>query len=185
MEVDAFEFLRQQEIGEIEKKLRRIRSREVRMERCKWKIPNNRIKVIRHNKGYFTGMDKDVKEGRGMEYASTVDYEKRKTRWDQEQINLRRKQRLAYKSLTSEKFKYESYATPIQEAYNDVTSNTMSLLRGMTLDERVRRMADGFKAKEKLTKKKKGGLTFALKPGNENADMSAFSYLDAGATGDS
>ena len=185
MEVDAFEFLRQQEIREIEKKLQRIRNREVRLERCKWKIPNNRIKVIRQSKGYFTGMDKEVKEGRDMQYASTVDYEKKKKRWDKEHINLRRKQRLAYKSLTAEKFKYESYATPIQDAYNDVTSNTMSLLRGMTLDERVHRMADGFKAKDKLKKKKKGGLTFALKAENvQNADLSAFSYLDSGATGD-
>jgi stress-induced morphogen len=185
MEVNAYEFLRQQEIGQIEKRLRRIRNRDIRMERCKWKIPNTRVKVIRKSKGYFTGMDNEVKEGRGMQYASTVDYEKKKKRWDEEQIKLRRKQRLAYKNLTSEKYKYENYATPIQDAYNDVTSNTMSLLRGMTLDERVRRMADGFKAKEKLTKKKKGGLTFALKPENAKQDLSAFAYLDAGATGES
>mmetsp|Transcript_26397 Transcript_26397/g.44579 ORF Transcript_26397/g.44579 Transcript_26397/m.44579 type:complete len:1231 (+) Transcript_26397:142-3834(+) len=184
MEVDAYEFLRQQEIGQIQNRLRRIRNRDVRMERCKWKIPNNRIKVIRKNKGYFTGMDKEVKEGRDMQYASTVDYEKKKKRWDQEHINLRRKQRLAYKSLTAEKFRYENYATPIQDAYNDVTSNTMSLLRGMTLDERVRRMAEGFKAKEKQAKKKKGGLTFALKPENIQKEVSAFAYLDTGATGD-
>ena len=184
MEVDSYEFLRQQEIGEIEKKLRRIRNRDIRIERCKWKIPQNRVKVIHKSKGYFAGMDRDVKKDRDRHYASTVDYEKKKKRWDKEEINLRRKKRLAYKNLTSKKYLYENYATPIQDAYNDVTANTMSLLRSVTLDERVHRMTEGFKTKEKLAKKKKGGLTFALKPENVNANLSAFSYLDSGATGD-
>ena len=184
MEVDAYEFLRRQEIGTIQERLDRIRNREIRLERCKWKIPSTRVQVIRRNKGYFEGMDKDVKQGRSMQYASTVDYEKRKKRWDEEHINLRRNQRQAYKQLTSEAYKYENYATSIQDAFNDVTANTMSLLRGITLDERVRRMTESTKEEEKTKKKKRGGLTAALKPGNQKTDLSAFSYLDSGATGD-
>lgn len=39
-------------------------------------------------------------------------------------------------------FSYENYSRPVQDAYDDVVSNSLSLLRNMTLDERVNRMQE-------------------------------------------
>jgi stress-induced morphogen len=59
-EVQSYEFLRQSEIEEIYKRVRRMREREVRLERCKWKIKSSRVKVIRRNRGYFNGIREKV-----------------------------------------------------------------------------------------------------------------------------
>jgi hypothetical protein len=59
-EIESYEMLRQNEIHEIEKRVNRIREREVRMERCKWKVRSGRRKVIQRNRGYFNGIREKV-----------------------------------------------------------------------------------------------------------------------------
>jgi hypothetical protein len=59
-EIESYEILRQNEIHEIEKRVNRIREREVRLERCKWKVRSGRRKVIQRNRGYFNGIREKV-----------------------------------------------------------------------------------------------------------------------------
>lgn len=77
-----------------------------------------------------------------MAYATTISHEKRAQRRDEEDIRIRREERETYKNLTKEVYRYENYGGPIQETYDDVVANTLSLLRNMTLDERVHRMQE-------------------------------------------
>lgn len=60
-EVEGYEFLRQNEINEIYKRVKRIREREVRIQRCRWKVKSSRVKVIQRNRGYFNGIRDKVK----------------------------------------------------------------------------------------------------------------------------
>lgn len=83
-----------------------------------------------------------------MGYATTISYEKRAQRRDEEEIRIRREERETYKNLTKEVYRYENYAGPVQETYDDVVSNTLSLLRNMTLDERVHRMQEAVQHKK-------------------------------------
>ena len=59
-EVYSYEYLRHSEIDEIWKRLKRIRDREVRIEKARWGIRSKRVKVIRRNKDYFHGLREQV-----------------------------------------------------------------------------------------------------------------------------
>ena len=59
-EVDSYEYLRHSEMNEIYQKLKRIREREIRVEKVRWGIRSKRVKVIRRNKGYFKGLREKV-----------------------------------------------------------------------------------------------------------------------------
>ena len=83
-----------------------------------------------------------------MAYSTTISHEKRAQRRDEEDIRIRREERETYKNLTKEVYRYENYAGPIQETYDDVVANTLSLLRNMTLDERVHRMQEAVHQKK-------------------------------------
>jgi hypothetical protein len=72
----------------------------------------------------------------------TISHEKRAQRRDEEDIRVRREERKTYQNLTKEVYRYENYAGPVQQTYDDVIANTLSLLRNMTLDERVHRMQE-------------------------------------------
>jgi hypothetical protein len=60
-EVEGYEYLRQNEVNLINKRVNRLREREVRIERCKWKVKSSRLKVIQRNRGYFQGIREKVK----------------------------------------------------------------------------------------------------------------------------
>jgi hypothetical protein len=77
-----------------------------------------------------------------MSYAMTISHEKRAQKRDEEDIRVRREERKAYQNLTKEVYNYENYAGPVQQTYDDVIANTLSLLRNLTLDERVHRMQE-------------------------------------------
>ncbi len=79
-------------------------------------------------------------------------------------------------------YRYENYAGPVQDTYDDVIANSLSLLRNMSLDERVHRMQDDVKARKKVERKKRGGgLTFALKPTYQEP-LTAFEKLNSSTT---
>ena len=86
-----------------------------------------------------------------MSYAITISHEKRAQRRDEEEIKIRRDERLAYQNLTKEVYRYENYAQPFQETYDDVIANSLSLLRNLTLDERVHRMQEAVHQKKVRT----------------------------------
>ena len=44
--------------------------------------------------------------------------------------------------------RYLEYAGPVQSTYDQIVTNSLSLLRGMSLDERASKLRDQFKAKE-------------------------------------
>lgn len=106
-EVECYERLRQAEIIRIERILNQIRQRNIRIERCRWKVASNRLKVLRRNKDYFRGFQEKVQESRGMDYATTISSEKRFAQRDREEIELKRAEKKKYASLTSE-YKYDT-----------------------------------------------------------------------------
>ena len=53
-------------------------------------------------------------------------------------------------------FSYEEYSDPVIETYDNVVSNTLSLLRGWTMDERARLVRSVFKEKDVSLRKKWG-----------------------------
>jgi hypothetical protein len=60
-EIESYEKLRQSEIAVINKRVKRLREREIRIERCKWKVKSSRQKVIQRNRGYFLGIREKVR----------------------------------------------------------------------------------------------------------------------------
>ena len=106
-EVECYEHLRQADILRIERILNQIRQRNIRIERCRWKVASNRLKVLRRNKDYYQGFQDKVRESRGMDYATTISAEKRMVQRDREEIELKRAEKKKYASLTSE-YKYVS-----------------------------------------------------------------------------
>lgn len=47
--------------------------------------------------------------------------------------------------------RYLEYAGPVQSTYDTIVGNSLSLLRGMSLDERASKLRDQFKSREVLT----------------------------------
>jgi hypothetical protein len=60
-------------------------------------------------------------------------------------------------------FRYEEYGGPIQDTYDGVVGNTLSLLKGWTLDERAARIVVENKIAEETTKKTAKGQFQSLK----------------------
>jgi hypothetical protein len=44
--------------------------------------------------------------------------------------------------------RYTEYAGPVQDTYDTIVTNSLSLLRGMSLDERASKLRDQFKSRE-------------------------------------
>jgi len=63
--------------------------------------------------------------------------------------------------------RYLEYGGPVQSTYDRVVHNSLDLLRGMTLDERARRLREQAKAKEVKKRKATKGQFGALKEENE------------------
>lgn len=45
-------------------------------------------------------------------------------------------------------YRYEEYALPVQRTFDKVVHNTLQSLRGMSLDERARRIREQFTTKQ-------------------------------------
>ena len=175
LEMENMEALRRAEVGRIERRILNKKRRAVRLERCRWKIQSNRINVLRRMRESAYGILETAKKTRSVTYASTLAFEKRAKQWDYEQLQVENFRKANANRVENVVSKYEDYAGPVQETYNDVVQNTMSLLRGWSLDERAKLVRNAFAEKEKKVRKKRGGQFRALKP--EYEEKRAFDYL--------
>jgi len=177
VELETIEMLRRWEIGRIEKKLNDRHRREMRHQRCRWKIQSNRASVIKRKGVNYKHVLEGTQSKRGIAYAATVTYEKRAQQWDYEQFVVDRFQKEQGLKLEAGMVrKYEDYGEPVQETYNNVVSNTLSLLQSWTADERARRVKQEIQAATKKKKMLRGGQFAALKTMDE--PVGAFGYLE-------
>ncbi len=177
LEIEAMEKLRRWEIERIERKLDERHKRDIRMERYKWKIRGNRAAVIRSHRTNNQHVRDAAESERGIGYATTVTYEKRAQHWDYEDMVVSRFEKEEGLKLEAGMVrKYEDYGAPIQESFDNVVSNTLTLLKSWTVDERARRIKQEMQAAASKKKKAQMGQFQWLKP--EYEPKSAFDYLD-------
>lgn len=144
VEMNAYEALHRAQVGSVERKIEEYRERVVRLERCKWAIDTNRLKLIQSNLEKSHGVHDIAKGGRSIEYASTLSYEKRAKQWDFEHLIVEkyRNDQRAKIEADAAKWDYRTYAKPVQQAYSNVVSNTLSILRGWTMDEKAKNIRE-------------------------------------------
>merc|ERR1712046_43102 len=99
--------------------------------------------------------------------GSTVVYEKRAQQWDLEQFAVDRFQKEQGLKLEAGMVRhYEDYATPVQDTYDDVVANTLSLLKGWTMDARATKVRNPLSKEMEKKKKAHMGQFAALKTMN-------------------
>ena len=88
---------------------------------------------------------------RSIEYAMTLSYEKRAKQWDIEHFNFEEyyKDQRAKTELDAAKYDYRNYARPVQQAYGNVVSNTLSILRCWSMDEKAKKIRESTEKKAK------------------------------------
>jgi len=170
LEIETEEALRRAEIAQNDRDSSYKFQKEVRREKSHWKITSNRKNVILRNRPRYQAIVSKTTAGRDLKYASTVSYEKRARERDMETLTLEkmlaedaRKQDEENRPKT-----YLEYAGPVQSTYDQIVTNSLSLLRGMSLDERASKLRDQFKAKEVKKKKAQKGQFAPLKEMNES-----------------
>jgi len=167
--METTEGLRRAELAIIDRDVNFKRSRDIRREKSHWRIVSDRKRVIQRERPRFQAIVAATQTGRDLKYASTVSYERHAREWDVEQLLQEkllaedaRKQDEENKPKT-----YLEYGGPVQSTYDRVVHNSLDLLRGMTLDERARRLREQAKAKEVKKRKATKGQFGALKEENE------------------
>ena len=176
VECEIMEQLRRWEIGRVEKRLNDRFRRELRRQRCRWKIKGHRANVVKKRRENYQHVKEEAESKRGIAYATTVTYEKRAQQWDLEELTIDRFQHeQGLKVEAGMVRKYEDYAVPVQETYDDVVANTLSLLKGWTVDARAEKVRTQLKAEQAKKKKAHMGQFGSLKFMNE--DTGAFAYL--------
>jgi hypothetical protein len=175
LELEIMEQLRRWEVYRIEKRLGDRFRRELRQQRCRWKIKGHRSNVVKKKRENYRHVLEEAKSKRGIAYATTAVYEKRAQQWDLEEFTVERfQQEQGLKMEAGMVRKYEDYGKPVQDTYDDVVANTLSLLKGWTVDARANKVRSELK-REQSKKAKKMGQFAALKTMNE--DTGAFAYL--------
>ena len=130
LEMDAVEFIRHNDIKRIEKNIHDRHRRNLRVERCKWRVRTIRPNVLRRQRENLQAAIQTAKDRRGMEYATTVTYEKKAQHWDYEELAVRRFQEDQGTKLDADlQRRYEVYGGPVQASFDAVVSNTLSLLK--------------------------------------------------------
>lgn len=177
-EMEAYEGIRRAEITRIERKVNSKWERNVRRERSHWKVDCVRTKVIRKLRHGYNEIMKKARDasGRDLKYSQTVNFETRMQVNDKEDIIA--EALLKKDGLRREKdfSTYESYAEPFQKTYDSVVSNTMSLLRDVTLDNRAGLLKEHYQTKKKSENKLRGGQFAPLKE-DYHQNKRAFDYL--------
>lgn len=79
----------------------------------------------------------------------SVNFEKRQQRYDLEALTLQ-KLREERKIKLHKDYRYEEYAAPVVQAYDNIVDGTLNILRHSTLDERGARIQRAHKEKEKV-----------------------------------
>ena len=166
-EVETYEGIRRASVGRIERRIMDAKARRVRLERCKWKTEAIRLHVIQRNRAGHQKIVRAAKEGRSLEYAQTVSFEKRQQRRDYEELKekkLHHDDGMANSRLTAT---YETYAKPVDDTYNSIVTSNIKLLRGVSLEERARMVKEQYRQAE-LSKKRKAGGQFSTLKKNED-----------------
>jgi hypothetical protein len=161
--MSAYEGMRRAAVGRIERRVLDAKRRLVRLERCKWKTEAVRLHVIQRNRAGFQRIKAMAKDGRDMDYARTVVFEKRQQRRDYE--HFREKQMLEADGRAAELLgsTYETYAQPVQTTFDSIVTGNMALLRGLTLEERAQRVKTQYKDRALAKRNKTGGQFSVLK----------------------
>mmetsp|Transcript_28932 Transcript_28932/g.29272 ORF Transcript_28932/g.29272 Transcript_28932/m.29272 type:complete len:362 (-) Transcript_28932:16-1101(-) len=175
-EIETRESLRKAEIGRIERKLKDIREREIRIQRIRWRIDSIRRHVIMRQKQERRDMINKLKQDR-INICQSVKYESRAEQEDREEFGLQELEREREREIAKKQRTYEVYAAPVQDTYDSVVANTLSLLRGVTLDERGEIQNERERQEERQSRLAKKGVTAALK--EENGVKRAFDYLSS------
>jgi hypothetical protein len=163
LEVETMEGIRRAEVGRIERRLEDAKKRRIRVERCRWKTEAIRLNVIRRNRESYQAIVKKAREGRTLEYANTVSFEIRQQRKDYEELREKEMHREHGMAASATGKTYESYAKPVDDTYNSIVTSNIKLLRGLTLEERARRVKEQYKMAETKKKRKAGGQFSVLK----------------------
>ena len=82
---------------------------------------------------------------RDSTFAQSVSHEVRAQQADREEFRLKDLKEAEGRKLEVTHDTYEYYAGPVQATFDDVIANSLSLLRGFTLDERANRIKEHFK----------------------------------------
>ena len=163
LEVSAYEGMRRAAVGRIERRVMDAKERLIRMERCKWKTEAIRLHVIQRERPGFQRIKAAAREGRDMEYARTISFEKRQQRRDYELLREKPMHKADGASRSLLGSTYESYAAPFQTTFDSIVNGNMALLRGLTLEERAERVKKQYKDREKAKRLKTGGQFSSLK----------------------
>ena len=166
LEVEAMEGMRRANVGHIERRVMDAKHRLIRIERSKWKTDAIRLKVIQRNREGYQKIVKAAQEGRDMNYARTVSFETRQKRRDYEELREAEMHRLDGLAQTNTAAGYESYAQPVQETFDSIVAGNLSMLRGVTLEERAARVKKQYSNREKAKVQKRGGQFSSLKNGD-------------------
>ena len=144
VEINTYEALHRAQIRSVERKIEDYRDRLIRVERCKWAIDTNRLKLIRSNREKSYGIYEEVKGMRSIEYATTLTYEKRAKQWDLEQFTIEKYRGVKRAEIEADAagWNYRNYAKPVQQAYGNVVSNTLSILRASNMDEKAKNIRE-------------------------------------------
>jgi len=140
MEVMQLNHLR--EIQTAETQARRHWQKMIFREKVHWKITSNRANRVARHRERTKHVIEHSKQGRTIDFYTTVDYEKKKQREDYEHFiqeeqftfDASERDRLA-KPKT-----YEAYGSKLQVHFDDMIAKNLQFLRGMTLDERGSRL---------------------------------------------
>jgi len=163
--ISMMEKSRLRQIIRAERKAKFHHFKEIYRERVHWKITSNRANKILHQRSRYKEIVNETRQGRNQEYFTTINFEKRQRRRDYESIiqDMTLKNEARDLDQRSRPKTYEEYALPVQRTFDKVVHNTLQSLRGMSLDERARRIREQFTTKQAKKKKSQKGQFFSLK----------------------
>jgi len=165
LEVETAEAKRRLEVGKIHRRVTQRMQRDIRRERCHWKIDSIRKNVIMKHRPKYVEIVSKAKDKRNIDYFTTVNFENKQRVRDYEDISTRLSlQNEARKiDLDARPKTYEEYAGPVQQTYDVVVENALKLLRGFTLENTATILKSKAKASEIKKKKDQHGQFWALK----------------------
>jgi hypothetical protein len=144
IEMETLESMRRSELTVIDRDTAYRLNRDIRREKSHWKIASHRRNVILRNRPRYQAIVAQTAAQRDLGYASTISFERRARVWDTEALtqekllaNDQRAQDQDNRPKT-----YLEYAAPVQSTYDKIVGNSLQLLRGVTLDERARRLRE-------------------------------------------
>eukprot|EP00981_Chlorochromonas_danica_P012052 scaffold4399_cov175-Ochromonas_danica.AAC.2 len=131
-----------------------------------WKVDSNRkLKMLRARPRYNEILNM-VKANRGLGYASTISFEKKRMREDYEELwkeKLLKEEASRMDEIAKPKT-YEEYAKPVMKDFDRIVARNLGILRGLSLDDRARTLKNYFQQQKAAKKKLQRGQFASLKP---------------------